>query len=308
MRVSYIQWLAEEARCIYGEVIPSPWMHSNIQVTRELVGVVGANRHWNFPISMRAHNIGLALTAGCTKMAKPTLQTPYSGLTWGVSAEQVGITRVVGNLLAGSIAVGKVVIPHCPDSVKSVYMETVGNAPFIAFNEAIRSRAVEGAVAAKFRNAGKTCMCTNRLSVRSSFFDEFVAAFAAASSPLQVGSGFALSVTQGPLNDAAAVAKVADFEADAKAEGGQSHALCGLNFMPIVIAHANPSSKFVREEIFGPVAPVFRFDTKDEAVQAVNAADYGVVGHLRQPEQQVHMHRRTGIVIGGLAREWQAWH
>lgn len=304
MSAAYIQWFAEEARRIYGEVIPSPWPHRRIQVTREPVGVVGAITPWNFPSSMLARKIGPALAAGCSIVAKPALQTPYSGLAWGVLADQVGVPAGVINILTGSAteiggeltshtavrkltftgstAVGKLLMRQCADSVKRVSMELGGNAPFIVFDDADLPRAVEGAIAAKFRNAGQTCVCTNRIYAQAGIHDAFVAAFAEAVSALRVGSGFEAGVTQGPLIDTAALAKIEDFVADATAKGGRvltggrRHALGGLYFEPTVIGHADASMKFAREEIFGPVAPVFRFETEDEAVQAANATEYGL--------------------------------
>lgn len=304
MSAAYIQWFAEEARRIYGDVIPSPWRQRKILVTKEPVGVVGAITPWNFPSSMLARKIGPALAAGCTVVAKPAMQTPYSGLAWGVLAEQVGIPPGVLNIVTGSAreiggeltanplvrkltftgstAVGKLLMRQCADTVKKVSMELGGNAPFLVFDDADLERAVEGAIAAKFRNAGQTCVCTNRLYVQAGIYDRFVDAFSKATSDLRVGSGLEAGVTQGPLIDDVAVEKVKQFVADATSKGakvltgGSAHALGGRFFQPTVIANATPSMRFAREEIFGPVAPVFRFEAEQEAVRAANDTEYGL--------------------------------
>ncbi|WP_198083444.1 NAD-dependent succinate-semialdehyde dehydrogenase [Variovorax sp. E3] len=304
MSAAYILWFAEEARRIYGDVVPSPWKQRRILVTKEPVGVVAAITPWNFPSSMLARKIGPALAAGCTVVAKPAMQTPYSGLAWGVLAEQAGIPAGVLNIVTGSARdiggeltsnslvrkltftgstpVGKLLLRQCADSVKKVSMELGGNAPFIVFDDADLDRAVEGAIAAKFRNAGQTCVCTNRVYVQSGIYDRFVKAFADATLKLVVGSGFDAGVTQGPLIDDDAVSKVEEFVADAVSKGGRivtggkRHARGGLFFEPTVIAQATASMKFAREEIFGPLAPVFRFETEDEVVRAANDTEYGL--------------------------------
>ncbi len=304
MSAAYIQWFAEEARRVYGDVIPSPWKHRRILATKEPVGVVGAITPWNFPSSMLARKIGPALAAGCTVVAKPAMQTPYSGLAWGVLAEQVGIPAGVLNILTGSARdigaeltsnplvrkltftgstpVGKLLMRQCADTVKKVSMELGGNAPFIVFDDADLERAVEGAMAAKFRNAGQTCVCTNRLYVQSGIHDRFMEAFTKATETLQIGSGLEAGVTQGPLIDEAAVAKVEELVADAKAKGGEvrtggrRHERGQLFYAPTVITGAHASMRVAREEIFGPVAPVFKFDTEDEAAEAANSTEYGL--------------------------------
>lgn len=304
MSAAYVLWFAEEARRIYGDTIPSPWANRRILVTKSPVGVVGAITPWNFPSSMLARKIGPALAAGCTVVAKPASQTPYSGLAWGVLAEQVGIPAGVVNIVTGSArdigaeltgnplvrkitftgstAVGKTLIRQAADTVKKVSMELGGNAPFIVFDDADLERAVEGAIAAKFRNTGQTCVCTNRLYVQSGIYDRFVTAFSAATDRLKVGSGLESGVTQGPLIDDEAVAKVQELLADAADKGarvitgGRRHALGGTFFQPTVIADSDPGMRLSREEIFGPVAPVFRFDTEDEAIRLANDTEYGL--------------------------------
>ena len=304
MSAAYILWFAEEARRVYGDVIPSPWPDRRITVTKEPVGVVGAITPWNFPSSMLARKIGPALAAGCTVVAKPATQTPFSALAYGVLAEMVGIPAGVINVVTGSAReiggeltaspdvakitftgsteVGKVLIRQCADTVKKVSMELGGNAPFLVFDDADLDRAVEGAIAAKFRNAGQTCVCTNRLYVQAGIYDRFVEAFAAAASKMKVGSGLEDGVMQGPLIDKGAVEKTEEFVADARDKGGRvvlggaRRDAGSLFFPPTVIADAMATMRFAREEIFGPVAPVFRFETEDEAIRLANDTEYGL--------------------------------
>ncbi|KLK91617.1 succinate-semialdehyde dehydrogenase [Microvirga vignae] len=308
MSAAYIQWFAEEARRVYGDTIPSPWVDRRIIVNRQPVGVVGAITPWNFPSSMLARKIGPALAAGCTIVAKPASQTPYSALAWGVLAEQVGIpagvinivtgdARAVGGELTanplvrkitftGSTAVGKTLLRQAADTVKKVSMELGGNAPFIVFDDADIGKAVEGAIAAKFRNAGQTCVCTNRIYVQSSIHDEFIEAFAAATQKLTVGSGLDHGVTTGPLIDDNAVAKLQEFLDDAVTKGarvvtgGKRHALGGRFFEPTVLTEATEDMSFAREEIFGPLAPIFRFETEEEAIRFANETEFGLAAYF----------------------------
>jgi succinate-semialdehyde dehydrogenase/glutarate-semialdehyde dehydrogenase len=304
MSAAYVLWFAEEARRVYGDVIPSPWADRRIIVTKQPLGVVGAITPWNFPSSMLARKIGPALAAGCTVVAKPASQTPYSALAWGILAEKAGIpagvvnvvtgdARTVGGELTGnplvrkitftgSTPVGKVLLRQAADTVKKVSMELGGNAPFIVFDDADLDRAVEGAIAAKFRNSGQTCVCTNRFYAQAGIYDAFVEKLTAAVKRLRVGSGLEAGVTQGPLIDDKALAKVEEMVMDAKAKGGSiatggKRSELGLSFYePTVIAGATSDMLFAREEIFGPVAPVFRFDTEEEALRLANDTEYGL--------------------------------
>ncbi|WP_377847957.1 NAD-dependent succinate-semialdehyde dehydrogenase [Bosea sp. UC22_33] len=304
MSAAYVLWFAEEARRVYGDVIPSPWADRRIIVTKQPLGVVGAITPWNFPSSMLARKIGPALAAGCTIVAKPASQTPYSALAWGILAEKAGIpagvvnvvtgdARTVGGELTGnplvrkitftgSTPVGKVLLKQAAETVKKVSMELGGNAPFIVFDDADLDRAVEGAIAAKFRNSGQTCVCTNRFYAQAGIYDAFVEKLTAAVKKLKVGSGLETGVTQGPLIDDKAVAKVEEMVADATAKGGTvatggKRSELGLSFYePTVIAGATSTMQFAREEIFGPVAPVFRFETEDEALRLANDTEYGL--------------------------------
>ncbi|MCO6391997.1 succinate-semialdehyde dehydrogenase [Aliihoeflea aestuarii] len=301
---AYILWFAEEARRAYGDVIPSPWTDRRILVTREPVGVVAAITPWNFPSSMLSRKIGPAIAAGCTAVVKPATQTPYSGLAWGALCEEAGIPKGVVNVVTGgaseigkelstnplvkkitftgSTEVGKILIGQSASTVKKVSMELGGNAPFLVFDDADIDRAVEGAVAAKYRNSGQTCVCTNRFFVQAGIYDEFVEKFAKASARLKVGPGLEAGVQQGPLIDVKAVEKVEEFVADAKAKGGKvvtggnRHELGGSFFQPTVIADAKPDMKFMKDEIFGPVAPVFRFEKEEEAVELANDTEFGL--------------------------------
>ncbi|MBX3597383.1 MAG: NAD-dependent succinate-semialdehyde dehydrogenase [Rhizobiaceae bacterium] len=301
---AYILWFAEEGRRTYGDVVPSPWADRRILVTKEPVGVIAAITPWNFPSSMLARKLGPALAAGCTAVVKPATQTPYSALAWGVLAEEVGIPKGVVNIVTGpagpigdeicsnplirkitftgSTPVGKLLIEKSASTVKKVSMELGGNAPFIIFDDADLDRAVEGAVTAKFRNSGQTCVCTNRFFAQAGIYDEFVARLAEATKKLKVGPGLEEGVQQGPLIDEKAAAKTEEFVADAKAKGarvvtgGKRHALGGSFFEPTVIADAKPDMMFMKEEIFGPVAPVFRFETEEEVVRLANDTDFGL--------------------------------
>ncbi len=301
---AYILWFAEEARRAYGDVVPSPWADRRIMVTKEPVGVIAAITPWNFPSSMLSRKIGPAIAAGCTSVVKPASQTPYSGIAWGALCEEIGLPAGVVNVVTGSAAeigeelctnplvrkitftgsteVGKKLIAMSASTVKKVSMELGGNAPFLIFDDADLDRAVEGAVTAKYRNSGQTCVCTNRFFVQAGIYDRFVEKFAAASQKLKVGPGVEDGVQQGPLIDEKAVEKVEEFIDDAKAKGGKvvtggkRHELGGSFFQPTVISGATPSMKFMKEEIFGPVAPVFKFETEEEAVRLANDTEFGL--------------------------------
>ncbi len=305
---AYVLWFAEEGRRTYGDVVPSPWADRRILVNKEPVGVIAAITPWNFPSSMLARKLGPALAAGCTAVVKPATQTPYSALAWGVLAEEVGFPKGVINIVTGSpgeigdelcanplvrkltftgsTQVGKLLMQKCASTVKKVSMELGGNAPFIVFDDADVKRAVEGAMIAKYRNSGQTCVCTNRFLVQAGIYDEFVQKLAEASDGLKVGSGLDDGTQQGPLIDDKAVAKVEEFVADAKAKGGRivtggkRHALGGTFFQPTVIADAKPEMKFMKEEIFGPIAPVFKFDIEEEAIRLANDTEFGLASYF----------------------------
>jgi len=301
---AYVLWFAEEARRAYGDVVPSPWTDRRILVTREPVGVIAAITPWNFPSSMLSRKIAPAIAAGCAAVVKPASQTPYSGLAWGALCEEVGIPKGVINIVTGSAGeigdelcenpivkkitftgsteVGKLLIAKSASTVKKVSMELGGNAPFIVFDDADLDRAVEGAIVAKYRNSGQTCVCTNRFFVQAGIYDGFVERLAAASNKLKVGPGLEEGVQQGPLIDERAVEKVEELITDAKTKGGKivaggnRHKLGGSFFQPTVIANATPEMKFMKDEIFGPVAPVFKFETEEEAIKLANDTEFGL--------------------------------
>jgi succinate-semialdehyde dehydrogenase/glutarate-semialdehyde dehydrogenase len=305
---AYVRWFAEEAQRVYGDVIPSPWPGRRILVTKEPVGVVGAITPWNFPSSMIARKLGPALAAGCTIVIKPAGQTPYSGLAWGALCEKAGIPAGVVNVLTGSsqeiggeltsnpavrkitftgsTPVGKLLVEQASHTLKRVSMELGGNAPFIVFDDADVDRAIEGAMIAKYRNSGQTCVCTNRFLVQSGIHDAFVEKLVAASNALRVGNGLEEGVQQGPLIDNKAVAKVEEHIADAVgkgakvATGGKRHKLGGTFFEPTVITGVTPAMAVSKDETFGPLAPVFRFDTEDEAIAMANDTEFGLASYF----------------------------
>jgi succinate-semialdehyde dehydrogenase / glutarate-semialdehyde dehydrogenase len=301
---AYVLWFAEEARRIYGDTIPSPWPDRRIVVIKQPVGVVAAITPWNFPSSMIARKLGPALATGCTIVIKPASQTPYSGLAWGALAEKAGITPGVVNIVTGSASeigaemtsnpivrkvtftgsteVGKKLVEQASHTMKRVSMELGGNAPFLVFDDADLEAAVAGALPSKYRNAGQTCVCANRFIVQAGIYDAFAEKLAEASRKLSVGNGLADGIQIGPLIDDKAVAKVEEHIADAVSKGGRvvtggkRHKLGGTFFEPTVIANVTPQMKVAREETFGPVAPLFRFETEEEGVRMANATEFGL--------------------------------
>ncbi len=305
---AYVRWFAEEAQRVYGDVIPSPWPGRRILVTKEPVGVVGAITPWNFPSSMIARKLGPALAAGCTIVIKPASQTPYSGLAWGALAEMAGVPAGVVNVVTGSAsaiggeltsnplvrkitftgstAIGKLLVEQSARTLKKVSMELGGNAPFIVFDDADLARAIEGALIAKYRNSGQTCVCTNRFLVQAGIHDAFVRKLVEASNALKIGDGLDAGVQQGPLIDAKAVAKIEEHIADALAKGaqvvagGKRHKLGGTFFEPTVMTGVTPDMSVAREETFGPLSPVFKFATEQEAVKMANDTEFGLASYF----------------------------
>ncbi len=304
---AYVLWFAEEARRAGGEVIPSPWPNRKLLTTRHPIGVVAAITPWNFPSSMLARKLGPALAAGCTAVVKPATATPYSGLVWGLLAERAGFppgvvnivtgsAREIGNEIlknpavrkltfTGSTEIGKQLIKGSADTVKKVSMELGGNAPFIVFDDADLDRAVDGAMIAKFRNAGQTCICSNRVFVQAGIYDDFVERLSKRAAALKVAPGSDDGAEQGPMIDMTAIEKTEELIADAVANGGivrtggNRHARGGLFFEPTVIADANASMRVTREEIFGPVAPVYRFESETDAIRMANDTEYGLAAY-----------------------------
>lgn len=305
---AYLEWYAEEGKRAYGDVIPGPASDRRILVTKEPVGVCAAITPWNFPSAMITRKVGAALGAGCSIVVKPAAETPYSAFALCVLAEEAGvptglISVVTGSAteigkemtsnpivrklsFTGSTEVGRILMSQCSDQIKKISLELGGNAPFIVFNDADLDAAVEGAMMSKYRNAGQTCVCANRIYVQDEIYDAFAEKFVAAVNQIKVGDGTVEGVNQGPLIDEAAVEKVQDHIADALskgakvATGGKSHSLGGLFFEPTVVTEVTSEMKVAREETFGPLAPLFRFKTEEEVVQMANDTEYGLAAYF----------------------------
>jgi succinate-semialdehyde dehydrogenase/glutarate-semialdehyde dehydrogenase len=305
---AFIDWFAEEGKRVYGDTIPSPNPDWRIVVTKEPVGVCAAITPWNFPAAMIARKVGPALAAGCTMVAKPATQTPYSAFALAVLAERAGVPKGVFSVVTGksgeigtemttnpivrkitftgSTDVGKLLMKQAAGTVKKVSMELGGNAPFIVFDDADLDAAVAGAIAAKFRNAGQTCVCANRIYVQDGVYDAFADKLAGAVAKLKVGDGLKPGVDQGPLIDSNAVAKVEEHIADAVGKGarivvgGKRHELGGSFFQPTVLIGVTPTMAVAREETFGPVAPLFRFKTEEEAIAMANDTEFGLASYF----------------------------
>ena len=304
---AYVLWFAEEARRIYGDTIPSPWPGRRIIVTKEPVGVIAAITPWNFPSSMLSRKLGAALAAGCTVVTKPATQTPYSAIAWGLLAEEAGIPPGVINILTGSASaiggeltsnptvkkitftgsteVGKMLMAQAAGTMKRVSMELGGNAPFIVFDDADLDAAVEGAMQSKYRNSGQTCVCANRFLVQAGIYDAFAEKFAAAVRGLKVGNGLEPGTVQGPLIDENAVKKVEEHIADALAKGakvvagGKRHPLGRSFFEPTIVSGVTTDMAVAREETFGPLAPLFRFETEQQAIAMANDTEFGLAAY-----------------------------
>ncbi|MCL5424533.1 MAG: NAD-dependent succinate-semialdehyde dehydrogenase [Gammaproteobacteria bacterium] len=306
---SFLRWFAEEARRVYGETIPAAKANQRIVVTKQPVGVVGAITPWNFPAAMITRKAGAALAAGCTIVVKPASQTPFSATALALLAERAGIPRGVFNVVPGSASdiakamtqspkvrkitftgsteVGRKLMAQAAEHVQKVSLELGGNAPFIVFEDADLDAAVEGAMAAKFRNAGQTCVCTNRFLVQSSVINAFCEKLAVAmNSELQVGDGTKPNINIGPLIDENAVNKVSEHVQDAidnGAElllGGHPHPLGGNFFTPTLISFATDKMKVAHEETFGPLAAVFPFDDEETAIEMANDTEYGLASYF----------------------------
>jgi len=305
---SYVQWFAEEARRIYGTTIPSPWQDKRIVVTKEPVGVCAAITPWNFPAAMITRKVAPALAAGCTIIVKPALETPLTALAMAELATRAGVPRGVLNVITGdaraiggvltssaevrkltftgSTEVGRILAAQCAPTLKKMSLELGGNAPFLVFEDADLDAAVEGAMVSKYRNSGQTCVCTNRLLVHDAVYEAFVAKLIVAVGKLRVGRGLEPHVQQGPLIDKAALQKVQDLVADALenganvAVGGNVHKLGGTFFEPTVLVNVSPDMRVAKEEVFGPVAPVIRFHTEEEAIQMANDTEFGLAAYF----------------------------
>lgn len=305
---SFIEWFAEEAKRTYGDVIPHDKQGRRLVVIRQPVGVVAAITPWNFPNAMITRKVGPALAAGCTVIIKPASETPLSALALVALAEQAGIpqgvinvvtgsAREIGTVLTqhpavkkvsftGSTQIGKLLMEQCSSTMKKVSMELGGNAPFIIFDDANLDRAVEGAIASKFRNSGQTCVCTNRILVQDTVYDAFIEKLKVAVAQLKVAPAFEQGAEQGPLINEKAVEKIQEHIEDATSKGakvvvgGQRHALGHTFFEPTVLADVTPDMLVAKDETFGPLAPVFKFSTEAQAIQMANDTEFGLASYI----------------------------
>lgn len=305
---SFVKWFAEEGRRVYGDVIPSNKREQHIIVIKQPVGVVAAITPWNFPSAMITRKISPALAVGCTVVVKPDEATPFSALALAVLAEQAGIPAGVFNVVTGnpeaiggemtsnplvrklsftgSTAVGRLLMKQCAPTIKKISLELGGNAPFIVFDDADIDAAVKGVIASKFRNSGQTCVCANRIMVQDSVYADFTKKLVHAVKELRVGNGLEAGVQQGPLINKDAVDKVKAHIEDAVAKGahvitgGKPHALGGLFFEPTVLTEANATMRLAKEETFGPLAPLFRFHTEEEAISLSNDTEFGLASYF----------------------------
>ena len=306
---SFIEWFAEEGKRTYGDVIPTPSNDRRIIVIKQPIGVVASITPWNFPIAMITRKCAPALAAGCPVVIKPASETPLSALAIAELADQAGIPKGILNVVVGthsseiglalteskivrklsftgSTAVGKILTRNCADTMKKVSMELGGNAPFIVFDDADLDSAVSGALISKFRNTGQTCVCSNRILVQEGIYDEFVTRLADAVKTLNVGNGMEEGINQGPLISQKALDKVKDHISDAIdrgaviVAGGKPHQSGGTMFEPTVISNVDSSMKVASEETFGPLAPIFKFSTEQEAIDMANDTEFGLASYF----------------------------
>jgi succinate-semialdehyde dehydrogenase / glutarate-semialdehyde dehydrogenase len=306
---AFIEWFAEEGKRLYGDVIPPHQADRRLLVLRQPVGVVAAITPWNFPLAMITRKAGPALAAGCTFVCKPASQTPYSALAAAALAARAGVPPGVLNVVTGTDAaglgaeltnnalvrkvtftgsteVGKKLMAQCAAGVKKITMELGGNAPFIVFDDADLDAAVVGAIASKYRNTGQTCICANRLLVHAPVYEAFAKKLVQAVAQLRVGDGLKGPTDQGPLIDTKALAKVEQHLADAVTKGarvalgGHRHALGGTFFEPTVVTEVTPAMLIAREETFGPIAPLFRFESESDAIRMANDTEFGLAAYF----------------------------
>lgn len=304
----YVEWMAEECRRVYGDVIPTHIKNHRLVTIKQAIGVCAMITPWNFPSSMITRKCGPALAAGCTVVLKPSEMTPYSALALMELAARAGIPKGVINIVigdaqpigkemtdspivkklsfTGSTAVGKLLMAQCAPTVKKISLELGGNAPFIIFDDANLDEAVLGAMTSKFRNAGQTCICANRIFVQEGIYDAFAKKFTDAVSKMKTGNGLEEGIDQGPLINKNGIAKVEDQLKDAIAKGGtvttggKRHSLGECFFEPTVITGATPDMKFFRDETFGPLAPVFKFKTDEDVIRMANDTEYGLAAYM----------------------------
>ncbi|HCR3979901.1 TPA: NADP-dependent succinate-semialdehyde dehydrogenase [Citrobacter koseri] len=305
---SFIEWFAEEGKRIYGDTIPGHQADKRLIVIKQPIGVTAAITPWNFPSAMITRKAGPALAAGCTMVLKPASQTPFSALALAELASRAGVPAGVFNVVTGSAGavgneltsnplvrklsftgsteIGRQLMEQCAKNIKKVSLELGGNAPFIVFDDADLDNAVEGALASKFRNAGQTCVCANRLYVQDGVYDRFAEKLQQAVSKLHLGDGLQADVTTGPLIDEKAVAKVQEHIADALEKGakvlcgGKTHALGGNFFQPTILVDVPNNAKVAKEETFGPLAPLFRFKDEADAIAQANDTEFGLAAYF----------------------------
>lgn len=327
---SFVEYYAEEAKRVAGETLPSHGVDKRILVFREPIGVVAAITPWNFPLAMITRKCAPALAAGCTVVIKPAEATPLTALALAQLAELAGFPEGILNVVTaskpaaigevlttdprvrkvsftGSTAVGKRLLAQCAGTIKKASMELGGNAPFIVFDDADLDASVEGAVASKYRNSGQTCVCTNRLLVQAGVYDAFIEKLAARVATLEVGNGLDEGVVQGPLINQAAVDKIESHIADALEKGGRlvcggsSHPLGGTFFQPTIIADVTDEMRVAREETFGPLAPIFRFETDEQAIAMANATEFGLAAYFYARDYRRIWHVMEGLEYGMVA-------
>ena len=305
---SFIEWFAEEARRVYGDTIPGHQADKRIVVLKQPIGVSAAITPWNFPAAMITRKAGPALAVGCPMVVKPASATPFSALALAELAERAGVPKGVFSVVTGSssaiggemtsnpivrklsftgsTATGRVLLQQCASTIKKTSMELGGNAPFIVFDDADLDAAADGAIASKYRNTGQTCVCANRILVQDKVYNAFADKLAQRVAKFKVGNGVEPGVNIGPLIDAAAVKKVEEHISDAVAKGakvvvgGKRHSLGGLFFEPTILADVNSTMKVTTEETFGPVAPLFRFKTEEEAIRMANDTEFGLAAYF----------------------------
>ncbi|WP_284727876.1 NAD-dependent succinate-semialdehyde dehydrogenase [Sphingomonas psychrolutea] len=306
---SYVEWFGEEAKRVYGDTIPGHQADKRIMVIRQPIGVVGAITPWNFPNAMLARKMAPAIAVGCAMVSKPAAQTPLSALALAILAERAGVPAGVFSVLTatdaamvgkelctndkvrkltftGSTNVGKILMRQGADQILKLGLELGGNAPFIVFDDADLDAAIEGAMVSKYRNAGQTCVCANRIYVQAGVYDAFAEKLAAKVAALKVGDGFGEGVTTGPLIDDKALSKVSELVADATskgasvATGGNGSELGGLFFQPTILTGVTSAMRVAREEIFGPVAPLFKFETEEEVIAMANNTEFGLASYF----------------------------
>ncbi len=308
MGATYIEFYAEEAKRVYGDIVPDPRPGKRIVIIKQPVGVVGAITPWNFPNSMITRKCAAALAVGCTTVVKPASQTPYSALAVAVLAKEAGFPDGVFNVITGSASeigkeltsnpivrkisftgsteVGKILLEQSASTVKKVSMELGGHAPFIVFEDADMDEAVAGALQSKFRNSGQTCICSNRIFVHEKIYDEFLDKFTNEVSKITVGNGLEDGITSGPLIDKSSLEKVIDHVQDAVntgakiAIGGDVHSLGGNYYQPTVLSNVSTKAKITFEETFGPVAPLYKFSSDNEVVRMANDTPYGLASYF----------------------------